>query len=352
MTILDAKQPTRRSLSPMRLGMAAGMLVIAVIAVVSCGGRGGSTGSTISAGSDAVTTSTAPSTTSLVANSGVSVVRGELYREPTSADGAGCTVDIYVGDRNEGAPLVVLLHGYSSTGPGRPDDDLGPLSEQIAGLGSTVFYFGWQTTRGYSADSFADLSCVGPFVAARAAEFGADPDNVIVVGHSQGATSGGMLAFSSFDLTPSPGCTETGQASSPVALLGIGGGYGVAGGPLDDDHTRFRVRTSPAAPFQELDADEEILSGLTAAQIYQLDGYSALPPVGELSIVLLVGSEDQYSATNSDVTAQFAEALQAVNVDVEVKIVDGANHDDIVDPATQAGQATLQVLAEILTNTR
>ena len=94
------------------------------------------------------------------------------------------------------------------------------------------------------------------------------------------------------------------------------------------------------------------MSGLTAAQAYQLDGYRAIPPVAELDIVLLVGSEDQYSVTDADITAAFADALQANNVDVEVVTVPGANHENVVDPATEAGQATLQVLAEILTNTR
>ena len=31
---------------------------------------------------------------------------------------------------------------------------------------------------------------------------------------------------------------------------------------------------------------------MTAAEIYQLDGYRAIPPASELDIVLVVGSED------------------------------------------------------------
>lgn len=280
------------------------------------------------------------------------MVEDELYRNSPNADGGGSTVDIFVGDGNEDGPVVVLLHGYGDIGPGRPQDDLGPLGNEIADLGATVFYFGWQTAGGFSADSVADLSCVGPFVAARAAEFGADPDNVIVVGHSMGAETGSMLAFSSFDLAPSPDCTETGQASSPVAFLGIGGAYGMVGGPLDDDQTRFRVRPSPDSAFRELDSDEEIRPGLTAAEIYRLDGYRSVPPLDELEIVLLVGSEDQHRVTDGDITAAFAQALQGHNVEVEVVTIDGANHDDVVDPATKAGQATLQVVGELLGDNR
>ncbi len=298
---------------------------------------------------NAAATSTGSSATSTIAVAGVSIVEDVIYRE--SSDGVGSTVDVFVGDGNEGGPMVVLLHGFSASGPGRPDADLRSLGEEVAGLGSAVFYFGWETTFGFSAGSVTDLSCVGPFVAARASEFGADPDKVVVVGHSMGAEAGSMLALSSFDLPPSPDCTETGQVSNPVAFLGIGGSYGMVGGPLDDDHTRFRARSFPRATFKELDADEEVVHGLTAAQIYLLDGYSAIPPVAALDVVLLVGSEDQYSATNADITSAFAAALEASNTDVEAVTVEGANHEDVVDPTTEAGQATLQVMADILTNT-
>lgn len=342
MSPAHADQPMRPSWSPRYFGKAAATSLIAVIALAACSGGGESTKST----------STTSGPTSVVAVQPEAVVEGEQYRESTSGDGPGSTVDIYVGNGDEEAPLVVLLHGYDEGGPGRPNDYLGALGEDIAELGSTVFSFGWQTTEGLSADSVADLSCVGPFVAARATEFGADADNVVVVGHSMGAETGSMLAFSSFDLDPSPDCTETGQVSSPVAYLGIGGAYGMVGGPLDDAETRFRVRTAPDSAFQELDADEEVRPGLSAAQLYQLDGYRSVPPVDELDIVLLVGSEDQHSVTDGVITAAFAEALRVHSIDVEVVTIEGANHDDVVDPATEAGQATLQVVAEVLANTQ
>jgi pimeloyl-ACP methyl ester carboxylesterase len=349
LTTRDTQQPTRRSWSPKRSRTVGGTLLISVVALVGCGGGGGPADSMVSAQADAVATSTAPAS---VADGGVLVVEDELYRKPTSADGAGSTVDIFVGDRSEGGPVVVLLHGFGMSGAGRPLVDLGPLGQETARLGATVFYFGWQTTQGFQADSVADMSCVGPFVAARAAEFGADPDKVIVVGHSMGAETGSMLAFSSFDPAPSPDCTETGQASSPVAFLGIGGTYGMVGGPIDDDHTRFRSRSYPRGTFQEYDADQDIVPGLTGAQAYQLDGYRAIPPVAELDIVLVVGSEDQYPATNADITATFADALEANNVDVEVVTVEGANHENIADPTTAYGQATLRAIADILANAR
>ena len=313
--------------------------------LAACGGGIEPTDTSSPAGSDAATTTAPASTTSSAAVSGVSVVEDEPYRSP-GEDGGGSTVDIYVGEGSEGGPVVVLLHGFGRAG--RPDVPLGPLGAEMAGLGATVFDFGWESSFGFSAGSTPDLSCVGPFVAARAAEFGADPGRIIIVGHSMGGEVGGMLAFSAFDLVPSPDCTETGQPANPVAFLGIAGAYGMVGEPLDDDHTRFRVRSYPRGTFEELGADEEIVTGLTAAELYRLDGYRAIPPVAEIDIVLLVGSEDQYDATNVGITTAFAAALEADDVPVEVAIVDGADHEDIVDPTTDAGQSTLAAVADIL----
>lgn len=333
----------------MRSSAAGVMLLVAAIALVGCGDGDGSTGSTNSTGSDPVTTSTATTTTLSVADSGVLVVEAEVYREPSDADGESSLVDIYLGEGSEGGPVVVLLHGFSRTGPGRPDTDLGRLAKEIAKLGATVVNFGWQSTWGFSEDSTPDLSCVGPFVAARAAEFGADADKIVVVGHSMGGEVGSMLALGAFDLDPSPNCTETGQAASPVAFVGIAGAYGMVGGPLDDGHTRFRVRSYPRGTFEELDADEEIVTGLTAAEIYRLDGYRAIPPASELDIVLVVGSEDGEPTANPDIAAAFAETLQAADVDAEVVIVEGGTHNNVVDPTTEHGQQTLQVIADLLT---
>ena len=126
------------------------MLLAAMVALTACAGGGEAPAPAASAGSEAVTPSTAASPTSSVADSGVLVVEDEFYREPSDADGECSLVDIYVGDGNEGGPVVVLLHCFSRTGPGRPDTDVGRLGEEIAELGATLFSFGWQSTWGFS----------------------------------------------------------------------------------------------------------------------------------------------------------------------------------------------------------
>ena len=67
-------------------------------------------------------------------------------------------------------------------------------------------------------------------------------------------------------------------------------------------------------------------------------------------MVLLVGGNDQYPATNVSINAAFAEALQAHGTDVEVVEVPGANHENVMYPDTDAGQATLQTVSDIFNN--
>ena len=67
-----------------------------------------------------------------------------------------------------------------------------------------------------------------------------------------------------------------------------------------------------------------------------------------LRMVLLVGSNDQYSATNASITAAFAEALKTHGTDVEVVEVPDTNLEHVMRPDADAGQTTLQVISDIL----
>ncbi len=325
-------------------------------------GPAATTTGSVSATTQAATTTGAPTTTSAVptttttigpqddALAGLRVVRGLPYRQPSDGSTAS-TVDVYLNDAVGDRPAVVLLHGWGPSGSVGPDLDLAPLAEAIARLGSTVFYFGWDTNGGYSADSASDLRCIGGFVSARAAEYGSNPDNVVVIGHSMGGESGSMLALSSFGLAPTPDCVETGEGPAPYAFLGIAGAYGMVAQPLDDDLNTFRVRAQPVDTIREVASTDFVAPGLTALQAYALDGYSALPSPNALRVVLLVGTKDQYSATNASITAAFAEALKTYGTDVEVVEVPDGYHGTVILPNTDAGQATLQIIRDILDNT-
>jgi pimeloyl-ACP methyl ester carboxylesterase len=298
-----------------------------------------------SGSSDSLDSNAAPALSSATS---VTVVKGEPYRLSPDEAGDVSIVDIYVPEGSGPQRGVVLIHGKSEVAYPTPGIDLAPLAETIAGLGAVVFNFYWHTTDGLSVDSAEDLSCIGPFISARAAEFGVDPQDVVVVGHSMGGQTATMLAMRSFDLDPSDGCLETGDSANAVAVLGIGGTYSIASHPLDDEHSRFRTALRPGWPPVEAEADEEVAPGMTALDAYLFNPLSAIPPATDLRIVLLVGEIDYYPVTSPRVTAAFADALGSSGIQSEVVVMDGAGHEDIVDPNTEAGQTTLRLISGLI----
>ncbi len=103
----------------------------------------------------------------------------------------------------------------------------------------------------------------------------------------------------------------SGEAPTPYAFLGIGGSYGLIAQRLDDDLNTFAVRAQLSEPVREIAAEEFVTPGLTGLDAYGLDGCSALPSANPLRMVLLVGSNDQYSVTRADITAAFAECVES-----------------------------------------
>jgi pimeloyl-ACP methyl ester carboxylesterase len=191
----QSDQPSHEHRSLMRLGLAIAGLLIAVVVVAGCGDD--DSGDAVDSDPAGVPTTTvelsvceppepAPSTTTATAWG--TVVTGVVYRDPAATDSAceASTVDVFVPDTFTGRPAVVLLHGIDRNGDGVEGTPLDAFGEEIARLGATVFRFGWQTSDGWSSLSADDLSCMGPFVQARAVEYGADPDKVVIVGFSMG----------------------------------------------------------------------------------------------------------------------------------------------------------------------
>ncbi|MGI9606835.1 MAG: esterase/lipase family protein [Acidimicrobiales bacterium] len=252
-------------------------------------------------------------------------------------------------DGADGLPSVVLLHGFTNFDATSELTPLTALADEIAQLGAVVFYFKWHTVSGWSAESGHDMACMGSFVSARAAEFGARSDQVVVVGHSMGASAGASLAFRSFDLATRGDCSETGDQPTVKGFLGVGGEYESLGIPVGADHDSFLFRSSCSAEPRELAASDLYKLDLTAEQAFELGPRSSMDLVPtDLRVVLLVGTLDSNACTLPSVTGDFAEDLQTGGVESEVIELAGADHYDIIQPNTPSGQKTLEIIESIL----
>ena len=118
----------------------------------------------------------------LLASSGVPGTRPVATAVP-----GGQTIDFYLPDETDGStPLVVLLHGGGDKG----NAEMSPLAEALAGRGIVVavpnYYSGQPRTRQDIEATFRDVVCSIRYARSRAADLGADPDNLTLVGFSYG----------------------------------------------------------------------------------------------------------------------------------------------------------------------
>jgi pimeloyl-ACP methyl ester carboxylesterase len=258
-------------------------------------------------------------------------------------------VDVYVPDGADGRPAVVLLHGYTEPYASSELYPLAPLAEEIALMDAVVFFFKWDTRDQFSSRSADDLGCIGSFVQAHAADYGARSDRVVVIGHSMGAEVGVNLAFRSFDIPQDSACVETGSGPTVEAFLGISGDYSSLGIPVDADRKAFRYPSGCFYRPYELEAADLFEPGLRVQQAFELGGYSSMDLAPEdLRVVLLAGTEDLVFCPIPDINQDYADALQASGVEVELVEVAGAGHSDIIEPDTAPGQNTLKIIESIL----
>ena len=107
-----------------------------------------------------------------------------------------------------------------------------------------MFFFGWHSYGGFSAESAADLGCIGGFIG---------PCSRVRIQSEQrcrcrpldGSRVWQRLGAEFFGLTPAADCVESGEHPAPFALLGIGGTYGMIAQLLDDASATFVFGWSP-----------------------------------------------------------------------------------------------------------
>lgn len=189
---------------------AAGRLPVVVgVACVLLAGCSGSTGNVEQAQASASSPPSAPRS---------SVVAQDLEYASHDPDGPWTPhlMDIYASGKGQGLPLVVLFHGgaLSKGGSAYPR-----IAEDLVARGAVVASADW-TDRppaalldmGESLDTIVargqqtvdELACAVDFAISQAPKYGADPNRLVLVGHSAGANVTSMLGLG--PNTPFPGC--------------------------------------------------------------------------------------------------------------------------------------------------
>lgn len=261
--------------------------------------------------------------------------------------GTGGWVDVFHPVDPGPWPVVVLMHGAASqdrdvdtfethVSEACPPDCVGFYDAHASYLAQqgTVVFFPAVTTDSRLRQVVDDIGCVGAFVAAKASEFGGDPDRTVVVGHSRGATTGAAMAFSGFATEPGADCVVQDDARpTAIGFVGLSGDYHLMGMPHPNQPGRIVIPTSGITAYGA--EDEVASSGATAGEVYEacsayahLDG--DLPPIS-----LYYGTQEVDAAP--DDAERFAAALRDAGHEVTVAVYEGEHWQSIFLPFMEAG---------------
>ncbi len=218
-------------------------------------------------------------------------------------------MEIYLPDQPLGAPSVVLVHGggWVAGTPG----STASLAKSLSDAGAIVFNASYRTALtggGYPA-TFDDVACAVRFARSRLGELGGSGE-LILAGHSAGAHISAVVALSEDALGPD--CPWEGS-STPERFVGLAGLYEIdAVAPVMDvflggDRSEAPDAWEAADPFAHLDA----AAGMDMTLVHGTDD----------TIVPAAASE------------QFAAALEDAGARVDLELVDGAGHMDMVSGA-------------------
>jgi acetyl esterase/lipase len=135
-------------------------------------------------------------------------------------------------------PIIVLEPG-GNLPPDLPGDYLAEMATALSGQGAVVMVGQWRQSiqwAGRSPDSFADVACAIGVARRTGPAFGADPDRVVLAGHSMSARPVAVVGLTAAAFTPAPGsCDATAGSLRPDAWADLTGPYNdIAIAPSDD----------------------------------------------------------------------------------------------------------------------
>jgi acetyl esterase/lipase len=151
------------------------------------------------------------------------------YTPPVDCGGHLCRLPMDISAPTSGGPwpIVVVLPG----GPGGPTDlfagILAPFAAALAGQGAVVMVSGWREGDDYGGGyptSFADIACAIGVARQIGPAYGADPDQLTLVGFSLGGWPSMVVGLSPTPFTPAAGsCDPTSGSLRPDAAVSVNG---------------------------------------------------------------------------------------------------------------------------------
>lgn len=215
------------------------------------------------------------------------------------------SLDVYApaGESSRGGwPVVVVIHGFMQS-----KRDFRLLSEEMATQGALVFTLDWPTYSGSSVlrehgkkmrEMTETLVCAVRYASAHAADYGGNPERLILVGFSLGAYGGALvsLAGETLEVEWAELSRRAGEPADQVECLAAG-------------DTRVAAFIGIAGPYQAFDDPQT--AGPELAALLAPSAHLGDNP--DLVVRLLHGEND--ARVDASASQQFVSALSAAGYD-------------------------------------
>jgi dienelactone hydrolase len=237
-------------------------------------------------------------------------------------DVSGVTAtDVFAPDDGDDLPVVVMLHG---TGGDR--SVMEPLARAVAQEGAVVYVPSWpvidQVAEFHPDDDepfrlqAEAVVCALRFARRTAPDFGGDPDELTLLGHSGGGMAGARVAL--VDVPPWPGIDcDADVAHAPVRFIGTGGDY--------------------IGEYQYADQCPELFAAYDPLSIEATNL--------DLQVRLIHGVAD--GAVCARVSARFDDHLADLGIDTALVATD-TGHSDLRNPDTPGGRFVAQQVGALI----
>jgi acetyl esterase/lipase len=242
--------------------------------------------------------------------------RGDILSTDPSNERAQMGTLRIPSDLDGSSPLVVLLHGAG----GPTLSSLEDMAVAVANRGVPVLNASWVASIAHPQEGSADAVCAVAFAYQQAASWGADPDKIIVMGHSGGGHVGMIAALAPEAVPECPAASD----AHVWAYIGLAGDPGAA------------ALGGNAYGFWK--DDPEILAVMDANR--HIGGNP------DLITRFVHGTAD--TTVKIERTVAFSQALIDAGYDSLHIPVDGGSHSDPAIPTTDAGIEVLRVLEELI----
>ena len=265
---------------------------------------------------------TTPSTTTVTTTS--TTAAAAAVRTETITTSPGITTTVFRPD-GEGTAAVVLVPGgaWRSADPAPFE----PMAQDLAARGVTVYL----TTYHLDADrAFTEVACVVAVARQEAEAAGNGSRPVLLVGHSAGAQITATVALGGDAFEPVDGCRSDGGGEPADAWVGMSGPY--------------EIRS--IAAFGGFSSLETFMGGppsLVEEAWDRADPYSYVDAASGLDLTMVHGRSD--IVVFPLLTQRFTDALTAAGGSPVTVYIDGADHNDVYDPA-DAGATTIALILE------